>query len=752
MDAFARAHWNDTYSGKRGQLSIEGDKLVCMVDGERIEGDVTAPLMFVAGAWGLIFAHENDGGYGHRINGRINRIWPNGAQQSLTDHKMTGEVLAWSKLWPGKLFSSELYRGVDTPGHKGHPRSMENAPGRTSLAGIMRRVVKGADDPDPLERLKVAEFVLYNITEWSQTAEDLMMGILGPPLMRLAGDAEPAVREVALLALEHCAFRCWVERAYGLYEDICRKLADAGLSAHLQYARLAESAYASGDIAGGDRLWAIGSDGINPLRSVKLSQAYDHIGDWTDLQTRILRQAGGANIGYMLGNDPNPARHAKKAKKGIVPAAPDKGAHYRGIARPLLERAAQGAEARLAIDIPAIKAGRNVPIGGGEIDPHRRLFLSDIFTLQSRIAEAEGDNDAQLCLIFKAMTVEWRLAGEPSVFHSQWDDYAGEVIAEHKLAELLPLGPPAYFADIVKLKQAEGELAGSAEGREALFWRRVLLSVSEEFLSKSDHEGEYLPLEELNAGFVVERDGGEVTISHPKLPDVVRGSVSKLLLTGLRAWNALIRATTGHGVDFYAQSYTIFALRADDLPVLAAIAGEQLDAGREPQAIQIYRMISGTDPLITPWPYNNPVTPLPLADVPAAIRDEVARRSDLEANGGFAKTKPRGKRIEELAQALDDGDPVNARLVAHYMREASSFNDSEARRALKAGVPLLMRLWANADAGVREATILATENFLNYAAQAADMDGLGALMDLIEDAEVMDLTHLRERYRRYSAT
>ncbi|MGU3400887.1 hypothetical protein ACLBWS_14280 [Brucellaceae bacterium D45D] len=130
--------------------------------------------------------------------------------------------------------------------------------------GILKWILKTADDPDPLERLKVVEFVLFALKDWLMTGEDLMMDAVEKPLLALACDQEPAICELAILALEFCAARCWVERAYGRYKAVCRLLAERGFNAHLQYARLAESAYAAGDIPEGDRLLEIGREGACP--------------------------------------------------------------------------------------------------------------------------------------------------------------------------------------------------------------------------------------------------------------------------------------------------------------------------------------------------------------------------------------------------------------------------------------------------------------------------------------------------------
>ena len=205
-------------------------------------------------------------------------------------------------------------------------------PPRTTLTGALKHIVRGAADADPLERLRVAERLDISVRDdWSSTGEDRMMAIIGPPLAALAHDDEPAVRELALLTLDACAARLWMARAYGLYEPICRQLIDAGLNAHLQHARLAESALAAGDLHEAERLRHIAAEGQNPERLARLDTAYDAFGDWNDLRTRIYRQAGGAHWAWSQGRDPNAARQDKLAERRTAwrgPSSSEKTAAY----------------------------------------------------------------------------------------------------------------------------------------------------------------------------------------------------------------------------------------------------------------------------------------------------------------------------------------------------------------------------------------------------------------------------------------
>lgn len=744
LDRFARTHWNDEFHPDRAALTIDGSTLRCTVGDESIEGDARAPLRFVTGAWALIYAHECAGRYGHRIDGKVNRVWPNGAGASPVDHRLDDTVQAFAKLWPGLLFSSSLYRDVGTPGHPGRPRCMDDAPSNTTLTGILKRVVASASDPDPLERLKVAEFVENQLRrEWSATAEDAMMKVVGKPLLELARDDEPAVRELALLALDKCAERCWAYRAYGLYENICRLLIDAGVNTHLQYARLAESAYASGDIAQGDRLWGIASAGMDPLRSVKMSSAYDHIGDWSDLHTRILRQAGGAQYAYANGFDPNEARQAKLAKKGIVAPDPQRAARHRELAATLLARAATQADARLAIDLPAIREGRKVPIGGGEIDPAgRRLFLAEIFMLQAALAHAAGDADERLRLLFKTLDVEWQLHGGDLAWRGNDADVVA-LAASRDDATLARLGMPAYLSPLVAEARAATKLAGSDEGREQLFWHGILRTVREQMMQDSDFDYNPIPGDELVADFVITRDGGQMTFTHPVLAEPVSGPLSTPVLNALRAWHAAWLAAHGEGTWYNSADYKIITFDAEGVAMLARIAAETLDAGARDEAIALYRFAHGTDPLMQPWPYRDPVQPLAIEEVPADLREAVARRSPLAEHDGHAAVKPRGRRAELLAADFISADPVTARYIAQCMRSVCyALRESEIDRFIKSGPPLLLALWQHEDAQVREAAIIAIMQGLHAFYMHAPREDVSALLTAANEAGIADLKHV----------
>lgn len=705
IDQFGREHWDEGFDASSATLAIDGETLSCVVDGERIEGHPAAPLLFASGAWGLILAHKQSGSYAHRVNGKINRVFPLGDKWQRDRWAMHGVVRDWAKLWPEVLFSSSLYEGVDTPGRPRRPRSEEDAPGRTTLTGILKRILKTADDPDPLERLKVVEFVLFALKDWLMTGEDLMMDAVEKPLLALARDQEPAVCELAILALELCAARCWIERAYGRYEAVCRLLAEMGFNAHLQYARLAESAYAAGDIPEGDRLLEIGREGGVPRGGLLLSRR--GIGDWDEMQFRVLRQAGGANNAWSHGQDPNRYRQMKieKSKKTKTLNAKTK-AHHIALARQLLSRAAKGVDERLQSEISAAKAGKKLPLGPGEVDPRERdLYHSEIFYLQSFIAEWDGDKSEQLRLLFKAIGGDWQDRG----YGQGWRNYAEEKAVELALGreteDLAQLGMPESVEARLAEHLREAALAKSDAGREQLFWQNFFTMVRDVF-HKDAHFHPY-PGEEMAAEFKVTREGGMMRIGHPDMAGHIEGPLSTPLLNVLRAWHAGLRAKHGIDAPIEINSWKIATFGADGVDILADMAADALSAGAQAEAIALYRFAHRTDPLLQPWPYRDPVAPLALETVPEHLRAAVSRTSRFESDEGFAKVKPRGRRVEQIAAELDLNDAVDARYIAHILRDiCGGAGESEIARVWKSGTPLIIDLWNKGDPQVREALIL----------------------------------------------
>jgi hypothetical protein len=563
------------------------------------------------------------------------------------------------------MFSSQLYRDVKAPGHPRRPKVLDDTPNRTTLTGILKRVVVAAGDADPLERMKVAEFIDNAVRrEWSYSAEDAMMTVIGKPLLALSRDSEPATRELALLALETCAEACWRERAYGIYEPLCDVLIEAGLNVHFQHVRLAESAYASGDIARGDELFAIAVEGQNINRALKLGSAYDAMGDWQDMRTLILRQAGGAHRGYSVGNDPNRARQSKKEKKGITPPDAETAARHRRLAKELLARAAEGADKRIAIDLAAIETGGTVPLGSGEIDPkQRRLRLTDIFLLQAHIAHDEGDERERLRLVFKALETDWRYNERNPIWRAGYEEQFFEIARDHDEATLNGLGMPAYFGPLLAEWRREQNMSGNEDGREQLFWRNFMLTLRHNFHERRDFDYQDLPGDDLAPEMTFDRDGATQIISHPALDAPVRGPLSTPVLNGLRAWHRILQATYSEGAWYKNSYYELATFDAEGVATLARIARETLRTGARDEAVALFRFAHGSDPLILPWGYRDPVTPLALEDVPEDLREVVARRSPLEADGGHPKLKPRGRRVEALAKDYETADAVSARYI-----------------------------------------------------------------------------------------
>ncbi|QEI08288.1 hypothetical protein FXN63_22480 [Pigmentiphaga aceris] len=709
MNAFAARHWRDDgLTEARATLRVDGDTLSCTVGEDTFVGHATAPLWFVTGAWTLIYAHECAGRFGHRVAGRVNRVWPNGVGRSRVDHDINDAVLALAAHWPGRLFSASLYDSVATTGQPRKPRVMDDAPDRTTLTGALKRAAAGAVDPDPAQRLKVAEFLEHNLrTEWRFTGEDAMMKAVRPALAALIQDGEPATRELAWLALETCAEACWQNRAYGVFEPICQQLIDLGSNAHLHYARLAESAYAQGDIDGGDAHWATAITGQSPHQAIQLSAAFDHIGDWHDLHTRILRQAGGAHLAWAAGLDPNPARQEKKTKRGVQ--APDAATVERHLhwADVLLQRAADSAQARLDIDLPALRAGTTITLGGGQFNPaERRLFLPEIFALQARLAMLRSDETARWRAVFKAIDVSWQLAGSPAHWPDDEDEVVSSTAARFDDETLAAMGMPDCLAPKVAAWRAAQAEGSDGAKQEQLFWRKFLRKVRAAFFANFDEGGTALPGDNLHDAFTVTRDGGAIHISHPLLATPQTGSLAAPLLPALRAWQGLLTATHGHGVLAYVYDDCV-ALDTIDVAMLADLAAQTLAAGAREEAVALYRFAHGSDPFIRPWPYRNPVPPLPLESVPADLQAAVTRRSALADDAELPRLKPRGRRIAQLAAHYQPDDAVSARFIGHMLLNAAGqAGDSEIERALKAGQPLLMALWQHPDPQVQESAIL----------------------------------------------
>lgn len=387
-----------------------------------------------------------------------------------------------------------------------------------------------------------------------------------------------------------------------------------------------------------------------------------------------------------------------------------------------------------------------MPLGSGRIDPtERRLFLEDIFGLQSAIARQDGDEEEELRLLFKAQTILWRLRGKGNPAW-RWEN-EDELIAlalPHDGAALDRLGVPAYLAPLLAEARGKAELAGSDEGAEQLFWRRLVASVRETFIVKENDDYEPLPGAELAAGFTVRREGGEMIVSHNVMAAPVWGSLATPVMTALGAWHAALGAA--HGIASRLDPnppYKVVTLGADDLPVLARIAEETLAAGAEAEAVALYRFAHGTDPLLQPWPYRDAIDPLPVERVPEALRVAVARRASLEESEGHAKLKPRGRRAEALARDYEDADPVTARYIAHCLRDAcGNAGDSEIVRAMKTGRPLLTSMWRGPDPMLREIAILAIFGLLGMRRlyfPAAEVDDL---MAAAEESGIADVSEL----------
>lgn len=710
MDLYGRAHWNEGFDAGRARLSVDGDRLRCDVTcggtESTIEGHATAPWWFVSGAWASIFAAESDGKYGHRVDGRINRVWPNGVDVERHRHGLDDAIGAFAAYWPHALFSTRLYPTIDAPYREIGLQALDGAPSRTSLTGILKRIAPAAAHSDPLQRLRCAEFLFFTLrAEWSSTGADRMAAAIDKPLRRLLEDDEPAIRELALLTADDCAWRYWQARAYGLYEPLCRVLIDAGLNAHWQHARLAESAFASGDIEGGERHWAIAVEGQNPLRAIKLSSAFDHIGDWNDLRTRLYRQAGGAHIAYAQGNDPNSERQSAREKKGIaLPDASVRERHF-ALARHLLARAAECAAPRVAEDLAAIGAGTGVPLGAGRIEPDaRRLFLDEIDWLRAHLAAEDGDEDARIRLLIRAIEIKWGLqgAGDPA-FETGYEEALLEAVDGRDDAELDAFGFPPRLKPLLRARRASAAVGDDDAGREREFWRRFMQRVHEEFLAAEDADERTLPVRDVVIDFDVARDGDRLRIAHAAHDRVVEEDIAAPIAAALRAWGMLWAALSRRAI-FDSYHWRSVALHAEDIAIVDRIARDCWEAGHAERAIVWWRIAHGTDPLIHPWRGASPPPPAPLSleAMPASVREAVARRSAIAEDAARTKLKPAGRRVEALAAAFDPQDAVAARDIGEALRQDCACGESEILRVSKAASPLLAASLAHPHPIVRE--------------------------------------------------
>lgn len=734
MTSFGQEHWHEVFDPAQAQLQIEGDVLRCTVQGETVEGHADAPLMFVSAAWALIFAYQSDGRYGHRVDGRINRVWPNGVDANPANPMLGEQFPAFAAHWPQLCFNRVLYPDLDRPDQKIHLSAIEDAPSRTSLSGILKRAALAAADADPVQRLRCAEFLYKTLRwDWSSTSSDLIMAGIGKALHRLLLDEVPSVREMALILADYVAFMLWCRRAYDHYPALCRSLIDAGLNAHMQHARLAEAAFARGDLDAGEQHWALAVEGQNPLRAQRLSQAYDHIGDWNDLRARIYRQAAEAHLRYAAGSDPDDARQRKLMKKGLVAPSAATQKQHRAHARELLRRAIALAETRVATDVAAIEQGGEVPIGQQTIDPlGRRLYLDEFFWLQSQLEDIEGDHEAALAWLIRAVDVDWRMRGALEHYEGYYLDVVLQAAEAREKEELADLGWPEVLWPAWEARQKDRALGDGPDAQEHRFWLDFMKEVQKEFLSENDSNGDPVAVATLGAGFKFERHSEQLWISHEDHDEVAKGPMSAPVLVALQAWGALWQHAFGSRPELDAMYWARVRLHESGVQVLARIAGERLDADDPQTALALWRMAHGTDPLISPWWGNDPVDPLPLEKVPEQWRGEVGRRSSVVQDQKRTKLKPAGRRVEALTALYDENDIVLLRDIGEALRKDVSCWESETVRVMKAAPPLLDKLRRHPHPSIQEMGVIASLGLLvtlssQYEKGLADENLIGAI-------------------------
>jgi hypothetical protein len=232
-------------------------------------------------------------------------------------------------------------------------------------------------------------------------------------------------------------------------------------------------------------------------------------------------------------------------------------------------------------------------------------------------------------------------------------------------------------------------------------------------------------------------------IAHKVLREPVRGPLSTPILNGLRAWHAALSAAHGFGAEIDAPAWRSVLLGADDLRMLAIIADEVLASGGLKEAVVLYRFIAGMDPLVRPTQQSHQGGPPTLDAVPPELRAAVMRKSPLEEEGGRPKLKPRGKRIEQLALDYETADLVTRRYVGDCLRGACEAGTSEIARAVKAGQPLLVRMWRDGDPIVQETAILAAFALLQARRIYLPRAEVDDLMTVAAEAGVADVERLR---------
>ncbi|MDO5611294.1 MAG: hypothetical protein Q4G62_11085 [Pseudomonadota bacterium] len=701
MRAFGHAHWQTRYDQASARLEIDGQRLVCRVGSAQVEGDADAPLWFISAAWALIRANQGADDDGHIVAGQINRIWPLGPDRKPNDPQLGDALQAFAAYWPDLYYSRLLYGDLQRADQSTQLALLETAPARTSMLGILKRVLPAAFDAEPLQRLRLAEF-LYSTLDWNwgSTGADQLMNIFGKALKALLADPVPAVRETAMIAADLLAEGLWSRRAYDHYPALSRTLAGAGLNAHLHYARLAEAALVAGDWAAADAYWA-------NVAGRQLGSAFSGLGDWGNVWLYIHRKAAEAHLIRAQGGDPDGVRQQQLEKHGLKPPeAETRDTH-------LVRAGAVFDRVRFWLDVCV--DGEHGPSASGKAKrlqdgSHSRLFLDELSWLESNLMYMRGDADAGLRKRIAAVNIEWQMAGASADFYSRYQDQLLPLADGSTREQLQALGWPEFLWPAWQQRQADLALRdddGEA-AREAFFWRDFLLQVATCFIGEADQDLNPITLEPLLGGFVVERVGAMLRIRHASHDDVVEASLAAPVLAALRAWSALWRRQFSTRPQLDTWSGNRIFIDDDGVAVAATLAQAAWQAGERVQAAHWWRIAHGLDPLITLGGCHHRAMSRLLDRVPLELHDSLDGRNLLPDEPERRKLKPAGRRVEALAALLDGEDWMLAREIGDALRSECACDEPALSRLMKSAPALLLQLRGHAHPAVQEMGLIAS--------------------------------------------
>lgn len=671
------------------QIDVTSGALQCVVQGERVDGDANAPMLFAAKVWAQQLGCWVDAKPNSMLGMYPNYRLADALHPALRD---------WAVHWPQLHFSLELYPSVAQPSDAIALAALADAPRRTSLTGILKRVAPCAGDADSLQRLRVAEFLLTSLPwSWTSTSSDKVMAALGDAITTLLHDANPAVREVALLSADWLAQRLWARQAYAHYPALCQHLLSAGINAHLQHARLAEAAWARGNWQAGEDHWQRSGIDDNATGSYRLSEAFDHIGTGQDLHSRVLLQAASAQLHAFYGTKPE---QQKSNKKRPTVSAAQQQQSLAGAQR-LLDMAMPQIEQRISTDLAAIAVGNQESL-------QRRLFLDEAIWLAAQAAEAAGDTEGYQRKLFRAATLRFRLSGDdPSQAHVYRDTLLAAAAGKSR-QELDGLGWPAFMWPIWQAQQEDIALGRGSAADETRCWQQLLTDTAYSMFSNEDAQAATIDLQPLLHGWHILREGGRLSLNHPECEVAISGSVSAPVLVMMQALSVLAPKRLGQRLSVEDRVGNL-VLTPSQIEVFAAIAQQCHDQQDWQSAVQLWRIACGQDGLICPSPYAHSAASVCASMLPEALTQQVQSISAVREDTQRSKLRPAGRRVEALL-ALLDAEPDNTLLgrdIAHALRNDIPFDEHQAARVVKSAPALLKGLYAMPSPAVHEATLVA---------------------------------------------